>query len=396
MRGMTRKLGLLATAAVVFFGILSCGSSSSPTTAPSCPASNLVVAAVHESSSSDVGLLSLDGGSKFYAGGDSLGGDPALASTHERLFWVNRYRGSVIELDPRCATPIGQPWSANDDAGGTTNPQDVAFDPKNQELWVARFAVGSILIKSADGQTRKGTVDLSSVTGTTRNPYMSSIRIIDDVTGVPKAYVTLEMLTEVGPNLSPKGPSYLVRIDVKTRAIEGVLQLQGKNPFGLIVEQENAQGTLLYLAEPGSFSDAHETDAGIEVVHLDKFTSTLLVRESDIGASVTQVSIQGGCGTAIVADPSQENYTSMISFDATTGAIVTPLAQRFLYTSAGFDLSGMAWLDGGLNVVGDGTPVAPTGGFAVHVVAASSTCGLTEKPAHLFAPLPPIAFSPVP
>jgi hypothetical protein len=250
-------------------------------------------------------------------------------------------------------------------------------------------------VKSSDGCTNESTIDLSMVTGAYRNPYMSSIRIIDGANGTSKAYVALEMLTEVpsGPDagLASIDPSYIVRIDVATRAIDDMLRLKGRNPFGLMVEYGNA----LYLADAGDTAITTETDAGIERVDLDTFTSELITHENDIGASVDQLSIQSsGCGTAIVMGPGPVNVTSMISFDPTSGAIITPLSKQFLYTDAGFELAGMAWLDGGVNLVGDRTSGAR--GYPVHVVSASSTCELTERPLSLFAPEGPIALQAIP
>jgi hypothetical protein len=347
-----------------------------------CAASSVIVAA-SDYSSSEIGLLALDGGAHFYAGGSSLGTDPALASSRGRLFWIDRYGGNVIELDPKCATPLASPWSANDDAKGSSDPQDIAVDPDGR-LWIARFMVPTILIKSSDGSTPLGTIDLSGITG--RNPYMSSIRIIDG-DGGSKAYVTLEMLY---PYPMSVDPSYIVRIDVTSKTIEKTLQLKGRNPFGLMVETDGA----LWLAEPGDPDKTDETDAGIERVDLASFTSELIVRESDIGASVDQVSVTSGCGTAIVMGPGPVNVTSMISFDL-SGLIQTSLADRFLCTDAGFELAGMAWLDGGVNLVGDRTAI-PSKGYRVHAVSAAPDCTLTERPLSLFAPEAPVALQPVP
>jgi streptogramin lyase len=367
-----------------------------PVPTQSCAPFNLIVAA-SDYSSSALGVLAIDGGMAFGASA-ALGADPALAASHGRVFWINRTLGSIIELDPKCNTVIGGPWLANDpgttNATGGSNPQDVAVAPDGS-LWVARLDEPSILILSADGASQQCRVDLSTVTGPRVNPYMSSIRIISNPAvdqGAAKAYVTLEMLTvEPGGDEVPLGPSYLARIDVATQRIEAHLELKGRNPFGLMVEYEGA----LYLAEPGSWSDARETNAGIEMVDLASFTSELLLKESDIGASVAQVSINGSCLTAIVADPSSYNYTSLISFDTNTGSIVTPLSQRFLYSTAGYELEGMAWLDGGINVVGDRTAVDGKG-YAVHVLEASASCTLKERSTSLYVPQEPIAFQPTP
>jgi hypothetical protein len=351
-----------------------------------CPASDIVVA-TSDYTSSELGLLALDGGAQFYSGGSTLGKDPALASSAGRLFWIDRYGGDVLELDPRCATALHGPWTTSDPGvQGSTDPQDVAVDPKTGELWIARFNVSTVLVKTPDGSTPLGTIDLSGVAGVNRNPYMTSIRIVNG-----KAYVALEMLN---PYPQSVDPSYIVRLDVatalQTGKVEATLQLEGRNPFGQMVEYDNA----LYLADMGSVEQMLEKSAGIERVDLATFSSELIVSEADIGAKVDEVSVTSGCGTAIVMGPGPENVTSLISFDPGTGAIVTPLSSGMLYTDAGFELAGMAWLPGGLNVVGDRT-VVPGKGYPVHVLQASSACALAEQPRSLFAPQGPIALQPV-
>jgi hypothetical protein len=368
--------------------------SGSPAPPASCGADGgaspvVLVATCDYDQSSEVGFLSADGCPRFYSGaGGVLGGDPALASSAGRLFWLARDTGDVLELDPRTAAVLHGPWTTNDaDAGGTSDPQDIAVDPVTSELWIARFNVSTIEIKSSDGSADLGHIDLSGVAGVNRNPDMSSIRIVDG-----KAYVALEMLDDKD---QPTNPSYLVRLDVASRTIDTALELKGRNPFGLMVEDDSAAGTVLYLADPGSFALTNETDAGIERVDLASFTSELVVRESDIGASVDQVSVAGGCLTAIVAGPDPANVTSLISVDLASGTIATPLSKGFLYTDAGFELAGMAWLGGGVNLVGDRTAV-PGKGYPVHAIAASSGCALTETALSMYAPQGPVALEPVP
>jgi len=357
-----------------------------------CGAASVIVA-TSDYTSSEVGTLGIDGGATFYTGGNTLGSDPALASSAGRLFWVDRSGGNVLELDPECGTVIQGPWTTSDDGGGSTNPQDIAVDPATGNLWIARFMVSTLLVKSSDGRTDLGRIDLSQVTmqvtGMPMNPYMSSVRIVGG-----KAYVALEMLDPYPYGIQT---SYLAKLDVatalQTGKIEKTLQLKGRNPFGLMVEYESA----LYLAEPGDVDKADETNAGIERVDLGSFSSDLIVVESEIGASVDEISITAGCGTAIVMGP-QTNYnpTSLISFNPTTGTILTPLSQGLLFTDAGFDLAGMAWVPGGVNLVGDRS-ASPSGkGYAVHVLSASSSCDLTVEARTLFAALPPVALVPVP
>jgi hypothetical protein len=356
----------------------------------SCAPGSIIVA-TSDYMSSELVLLSpsaQDGAAPFYSYAP-FGSDPALASSAGRLFWIDRYGGGVLELDPRCGTYLRGPWLTSDPgAAGSSDPQDIAVSPIDGSVWIARFDVSTLLVKSSDGATDLGTIDLSHVAGMNQNPRMSSIRILGSP---PKAYVALEMLDA---SEQPTNPSYLARLDVatavKTGKVEATLELKGKNPFGLMVQDE--AGSALYLAEPGSVFVTNETDAGIEKVDVASFTSELIARESDIGASVDQLSVANGCVTAIVMGGGTSNPTSLVGVDAATGSVVTPLSAGFLSTS-GFDLAGLASLPSGETLVGDRRPVTGKG-FAVHVVTTSSACGLSMRSSDLYVPQPPVAFVP--
>jgi hypothetical protein len=354
----------------------------------SCASGSVIVATSDYEMSSELGLLSLSAtGAPVFYSGSVLGVDPALSSSAGRLFWIDREGGGVLELDPRCGSYLRGPWLTSDPGGtGSTNPQDIAVSPIDGSLWIARFGVSTLLVKSSDGTTELGTIDLAHVAGRNQNPRMSSIRILGTP---PKAYVTLEMLDV---DEQPTNPSYLARLDVatalETGQVEASLELKGRNPFGLMVEDEAESA--LYLAEPGSVFITNETNAGIEKVDVGSFTSELIVRESDIGASVDQLSVANGCITAIVMGGGMTNPTSLVSVDAATGSVVTPLSAGFLSTS-GFDLAGLAPLSSGETLVGDRRAVTGLG-FAVHVVSASSSCALALRPSNLYTPQPPVAF----
>src|ERR1019366_4253973 len=103
-------------------------------------------------------------------------------------------------------------------------------------------------------------------------------------------------------------PSSIVRIDVATRAVEAEAMLEGRDPFGAIVEESGA----FFLAAPGSFDIADEKDGGIERFDPTTFTTTYLLGEAELGASATEVAVNGSCGVAIVADPTHAvNATSL-------------------------------------------------------------------------------------
>jgi hypothetical protein len=308
-----------------------------------------------------------------------------LESSAARLFWIARTQGMVLELDPSCATPVGQPWSANDadgDAGASSDPQDIAVDAYGR-VWVARFMVSTVLVKSSDGSQALGTIDLSDVTGVRRNPFMSAIRIVNG-----EAYVSLEMLNPNGGD-QPDGPSYLVRIDVlpppQLGTVSATLKLQGENPFGLMLQDGD---DTLYLAEPGSFYSVTEQNAGIEKVTLSPLSSEMVVREADIGANVLEVSLQDSCLTAIVASVNPSLDTWVVAYDMASSKQTVPLSQQFLYSATGGGLSGMTVLPGGQTVIGDRTLVSGQG-YPLHLVTSTGCVLQTASPA-LYAPEAPV------
>ena len=124
-----------------------------------------------------------------------------------------------------------------------------------------------------------------------------ALELLDDALPMPAPY----------PNL----PSLILPIDVATFAAKPPVALVGRNPFGTFFPY----GGALWMAEPGDFASTTETLAGIERFDPETSTSSLLVRESDLGGSVAEVAITAGCGAAIIADSSAKNLTSLVTFD---------------------------------------------------------------------------------
>src|ERR1019366_7390721 len=143
---------------------------------------------------------------------------------------------------------------------------------------------------------------------------------------------------------------------------------------------------ILWLAEPGNFDDATEPDAGVERFDTSTSTTTLVAHEADLGGSVAEVSVSGGCGVAIVADASSVNATSLALFDPTHGGAVLAPASGSPLATAGFDLEGLAW-SGGALLVGDRRRASS--GYPVHVF--DGACTPVERADTVFLPLPPIA-----
>src|SRR5450631_1768061 len=77
-----------------------CGSTSTTTEPSACTADFQALVAASDYSSSGVGALSTNGTEMLRVAVD-LGGDPALASSGGRAFFVARDQDAVVELDTR-------------------------------------------------------------------------------------------------------------------------------------------------------------------------------------------------------------------------------------------------------------------------------------------------------
>ena len=351
--------------------IFACGPVAPPITCPS----GILVVTTDEQSATDTGVLPLDGTpAVMLEGNTAFGADPALATSAGRRFLVARTLDTVIELGS-CGQGINQQWSARaegEDAG--VNPQDVAV-AADGSLWIARLGAGGAGVPSIDVVGPNATtIDLSSF-DSDGNPDASSIRIVGG-----RAFVALERLN---PYPTSAQPSQVEVIDTTTRKGVATITLQGRNPFGLMVQ---VGADKLWLAEPGNFADATEANAGIEVVDTIALKSSLLISEQTLGASVAEIAVGDSCAAAIVADPTPDvNRTSLVSFALDGTNVRTALGP-----TTGFDLRGLLWTNGKL-LVGDKRP--SSAGYPVHVFSADGTCALTAGADLTVPDLPPLAFA---
>ena len=360
--------------------LLGCGSAAAPgsTSTPTCGASDALWVA-SDYSSSAVGALALSGNVTSTVGRVDLGADPALSVSRGRAFFVARDTDTVFELDPTCGTPTRQFNVHQASFAGSSDPQDVAA-ASDGSLWVPLFDVPEVVILSPSGDLA-GSIDLSSYDGD-GNPNASSIAIVDTPAG-EKAFVALGRLDDAA-DFASEQPSWMLRVDVATATVEAHVVLAGRNPFGVM---QNDDG-ILWLAEPGNFDDATESDAGVERFDTSNSTTALVAPETALGGSVAQVSVSAGCGAAIVADATLHvNAESLALFDPATGQVLAPASASPLATG-GFDLEGLSWSSGAL-LVGDRRRVSS--GYPVHVF--DGACAPVQRADGVFLPLPPIAVS---
>lgn len=361
--------------------LVACGAGDGSGTAgrSSCPGVAALWAA-SDYSSSAVGSLSLAGTVKAVTGVVDLGRDPALSVSAGRSFYVARDQDAIFELDG-CGAPKERLSAHVATASGTSDPYAVAV-AHDGTLWIPLFLAARVLVLKADGSVAR-TIDLSSFDGD-GNPDPSDVVIVDTPAG-EKAFVTLGRLNPYPDSVQP---SWMLRIDVPTGKVEEKTVLAGRNPFSV-----TQAGSVLWLADPGNFDDATEADAGIERFDTSTSTTALVTPESQLGGSVAQVAVSGSCGTALVADPTPNvNATSLVTFDASTGAAIAPASRSPLVT-AGFDLEGLSWVGGDL-LVGDRRRAAA--GYPIHVFAGNAACTLMERTNPLFVPMKPVAVLPVP
>jgi hypothetical protein len=358
---------------IALAALVACGGGASPAVPSTCPgAAALWIGSDY--SSSAAGSLALSGAVTAVVGRVDLGADPALSISAGRAFYVARDQDAIFELDA-CGNPT-QRFSAHapSETGGSSDPCGVAV-ASDGSLWIPLFLVPAVLVLSPDGATAR-TIDLSSY-DSDGNPDASAIAIVDTPAG-EKAFVALDRLNPYPQSVQP---SWMLRIDTATANVEATIVLAGRNPFSVTQD-----GDVLWLADPGNFDDATESNAGVERFDASTSTTELIADEIQLGGSVAEVAVSGSCGSAIVADATTVNATSLVTFNAATGALILPAANS-PFATAGFDLQGLTWVGGEL-LLGDRRRAAT--GYPVHAFAASAACALAAQPDVVFLPSPPV------
>jgi hypothetical protein len=367
---MRERLGVLLA------GVVACGGSDPPEGRGACPGIT-VLAAMSDYGSSAVGGFGPTGETTL-AVGVNLGRDPVLTVSHGRAFFLARDQETVFGIDG-CGVPVTQ-MGVHRGTVGSSNPQDVGVGPDGT-LWIPRFNPPTLTIYDGQGAALQD-LDLSPYDGD-GNPQASAIHMIDLPEG-PKAFVTLERLDDADPFLRSKQPSWLLRIDVASRTVEGHVELAGRNPFSA-----TRFGGALFLAEPGNFDAVGEPFAGIERFDTATSSSVLLVPETALGGSVNSVAVTEGCGAAIVADPTPTvNATSLVTFDPASGTVHHAAADPILATP-GYDLQGLTWVDRVLYV---GDRRRAERGYPVHAFERMDEgCTLRALPDTVFLAQKPVA-----
>lgn len=323
------------------------------------------------------------------ARGADLGRDPMLATSGGRAFFVARELDLLFELDASCGTPRSRlsvssfaPTNPVSGERRPANPHDVAVAPDGTII-VPLYTAARIAFFDEDGKLEDESIDLSSY-DPDGNPQADAVSVVV-VDGAAKAFVTLERLDD-GDFLKSKLPSQMLRLDVATRTVEAVIELEGRNPFNPMSELDGA----LYMAEPGNFDADDDEFAGIERFDTATSTTRLLVREQALGGSVAEVAVTSGCGAAIIAGKEPTvNPTSVVTFDPKTGQVFSDARAPVLGPTPGYDLQGLAWRGKRLYV---GDRRRGSTGYTIHVFEREGdTCALIHTGRTIDLPQRPVA-----
>jgi hypothetical protein len=376
---------------LLFLGIaafFACGDDAPARTPGSCPdVELLVVASAYKGSALACGAPGCVE-ERGRTTGRALGGDPALVRSNGRAFFLARDEDTMFTIDPSCGVPgemIDLRSLRRPDKDGVlrnANAHDLAVADDGSML-VALHNTPGLAFLDANGAIGS-VLDLAKHDAVDGNPNAESVRIING-----KAFVALEVRDDgadvlKGEPVSTR-PSKMLRVDVATRTEEAVIELAGRNPFNAMSQL----GSALYLAEPNNTDEGGEPFGGIERFDTATMSTQLLVRESDLGASVMEVAVTEGCGAAIVAGPSPKvNPTALVTFDPNTGAVLTTFTNPAFGPTPGFDLQALLWKKGKL-YVGDRRR-ASNGTYQVHEFSVNGACVLTPTGRNFDIGQPPV------
>jgi len=294
------------------------------------------------------GLGRVDEGGCFLEIPDaSLSGTGIFAEAAGRLFFVDQEKGVLDPIDRTTLGLAGDPiavFAAGEDPSDP-NPHGVDVDADGR-LWVARYSMGSLAVIEPSGKLG-ATVDLSDL-DPDGQPEMEAVHVDGS-----RVHVALELLDFSTNPVTPRGPGMIVSLDRATHARVGTIALAGRNPFGGFAPID-AAGSRFAIATPGSFS-ATDLGDGIDLVDFAAGTATQLISEVELGGSVTELIIAGPTEAyAIVAGDNEENPTSLVRFDPSTGLRVAVLSTASVFANAGLAINGDLVLVGDHTVEGAG------------------------------------------
>lgn len=309
----------------------------------------LLVLEGDERSASALGRLGSDGCFEEVAD-VALGVDASMANAGGRPFVCNRTSGDCFAIH-RDRLALDGTFPTYESAGDrSVNPHDVAVDDAGK-LWIARYDRASLAVLTPQGAF-DGEVDLSAFAGADGVPEMEALVAFDG-----KLFVALERLDELR---QPTEPGLIALVDAKTRDVVGSIALLGDNPFGPMTPVlSDASRSTVSLTTPGRFDDATCAGCGVELIDLASRTTRQVLREADVGGSISRaILVSATEGYAIAAGPEEGiNPTWVLRFDPSTGATTSILADTRARgeDERGYYHWGLA-INGPYVLVGDRTP----------------------------------------
>jgi len=283
-----------------------------------------------------------------------LPGNGMLLEAHGVPFFSDNDQGLLhaLDVDKLAITssfPIFVEGEIKSDRADLPNPHGVDRVTKDgqEELWVARYGLGSLAILKGNGQF-DGTIDLSDL-DPDGVPEMEAVRL-----EAGKAFVALELLDLSTFPAEAREPGIVAVVDLATREREALIHLSGRNPYGRFVPLD-ASASRLAIATPGSFDRIDASD-GIDAIDLATRAVSQLISEDELGGSAYAVAFASETeGYAVVLGPEPGiNPTKVVRFnpsDKSVETIATLESSAFVYT-------GLAVV-GDLLLVADGTREAP-------------------------------------
>ena len=259
---------------------------------------------------------------------------------HDGRIWVIGRLGcdNLTVVDPATLTPIHQ-FST----GSGSNPYDIAF--ANGHVYVACYGLASLLILDPDTGAQLGSISLADFADDDGIPEMDHLQLYG-----PWLFVSLERVDR-NHNFQPNNPSLVAVVDTRADTVFDVdpslpgkqaIALTGRNPVTPFVFDPTSGRFLL-----GCVGHYLALDGGVEWIDPVQMKSLgYAITESQLGGDVNAIAFWSPTHSyAIVSDMTPNEATSLVSFNATTGAQTgTVLATgEFSLSDIAIDQQGELW-----------------------------------------------------
>jgi hypothetical protein len=279
---------------------------------------------------------------------ETISSDPIARVEDGRPFIVNAYTFDNLQaLDPAAAFITAFQYTT----GALSNPHDVAVLPGPEAAGRSGSAAGSpcgyafvpryeppfndvAVIDLADGLI-VAAIDLSPYARNDDHLPRPDQALLHD--GL--LYVTLQ---DINRNFTDYRTGRVVVIDPEARAVVGVVDLQGQNPFQSLAAIPETGRIYVGLAGifPGLLKQA--LTGGVEAVDPVTRTSTVVVDDDLLGGNVASVAIHSATrGFCVVTDATYRNFLKV--FDPSTGGVLGAIHETTNQIAA-LEADGDGWL----------------------------------------------------